>query len=239
MGTVATAQALVLYGGLRLFGNGIIGFAPIQIAAFAGSVWMMTAVGILISSSCKDSTQAAFAVPIIIIPQILFAGYVFPLEEWKPNPSQVGGLSHKTAAAVFGLACPSRATQQLIDVSLFWGRKHDASSMEKEGLDSTYRDPPHWKNVCLSVVPLSTWLGAGPNSISLSSEDLEARFPPDPTKKAPRRKLPALNTNWPNTPELPLGRIYQDWNALTYPLSLMAIWIILSLGISVWVLRNG
>jgi hypothetical protein len=226
MGFIASLQALLLYGGLKFFGNGLTGSALIQAAGFVASAWMMTGIGVFISGLCKDSTQAAVAVPIVIIPQILFAGYVFPLEEWKGHP----------VTAAVGWFCPSRATQQLMDMSLFWGKKLDVETMTDEGTDSGYRDPPHWKNIRLSVIPLSTWLGFEPRTFELNVAQQNSMYDPDPNARHP---LKPVRIAWPKTPELPMGRVYRDYRAADYPVRLMAGWFLLSFVGSLWVLRDG
>lgn len=224
MGLAASVQALLLYGGLRLLGNGLIGSPLWQLTAILAAAWVMTAIGLCISAGCNSTTQAAMAVPLVIIPQILFAGYVFPLEEWKTRP----------VAAVLGWTCPSRATQQLIDISYFWGRRLDRTSMEEQGLDSEYRDPPHWKNLRLTVVPPARWLGFGPTEFTVSPEQLAQVYAPQPGA----RPLKALPVKWPATPNLPLGRTYRHLQACQYPLLLMAVWLTLSLAVALWLLKN-
>ncbi|MBT8044451.1 MAG: ATP-binding cassette domain-containing protein, partial [Verrucomicrobiae bacterium] len=79
-----------------------------------GSFFLVTIVGVslglLVSALVRSSTQAVMWVPLILIPQILFGGFVIKLPE----------MSHlvRTISSIF----PSNAAQQLVDVSHIYGR---------------------------------------------------------------------------------------------------------------------
>lgn len=225
MGLVSCIQAVLLYGGLKWFGNGLSGDPWWQLAAFLGAALVMTTVGVWISTVTTNATQAALIVPLIIIPQILLAGYVFPLEEWRTRPM----------AAALGMISPSRATQQMLDVSLFWNQKLDLEEMERLGLDAAYKEPPHWRNIRLSLVPTSTWLGLGPEQFEIPLERLEQFYKVQPTDKP----LKPVMVTWPRTPELPVRRIYADQRAHLFPLISMLIWMLTAYLASLWALARN
>jgi len=66
--------------------------------------------GLAISALVRSPTQAVMWVPLILIPQILFGGFVIPYPEMTPS------------ARTFSRAVPSFAAQRLIDVSHIYGR---------------------------------------------------------------------------------------------------------------------
>jgi ABC-type multidrug transport system ATPase subunit len=67
-------------------------------------------IGLAISALARSSTQAAIWVPLVLIPQILFAGFVVPLADM---PSSVRLFSH---------AVPSASAQRLIDLGNIAGK---------------------------------------------------------------------------------------------------------------------
>ncbi len=67
-------------------------------------------IGLAISALARSSTQAAIWVPLVLIPQILFAGFVVPLADM---PASVRIFSH---------AVPSASSQRLIDLGNIIGK---------------------------------------------------------------------------------------------------------------------
>lgn len=66
--------------------------------------------GLTVSTLVRSPTQAVMWVPLLLIPQILFGGFVIPYPEMS------------SSARVFSHAVPSFACQRLIDVSHVYGR---------------------------------------------------------------------------------------------------------------------
>jgi ABC-type multidrug transport system ATPase subunit len=79
-------------------------------AAFALTSLTGVGIGLAISSLARSSTQAAIWVPLVLIPQILFAGFVVPLADM---PASVRIFSH---------AVPSASSQRLIDLGHIIGK---------------------------------------------------------------------------------------------------------------------
>ncbi len=108
----------------------------LHIVSIALSSLTGVGIGLSISALARSSTQAAIWVPLILIPQILFAGFVVPLADM---PASVRMFSH---------AIPSASAQRLLDlghiigkpmpvmthntrVPLFWETKQDMEATEE------------------------------------------------------------------------------------------------------------
>jgi len=82
----------------------------LKLAAFFGAALVGVSLGLAVSAWVRSPTQAVMWVPLLLIPQILFGGYVVTL----PKMSQlVRSISN---------AFPSHACQRIIDVSNLYGR---------------------------------------------------------------------------------------------------------------------
>lgn len=68
-------------------------------------------IGLAISAFAKSVLQAVTIVPLVLIPQILFSGFIPPAGDMQPGPYFVSRLM------------PSAAVQSVIDTSLFWQKK--------------------------------------------------------------------------------------------------------------------
>ncbi len=93
---ISVSQILLSTIGLRVLGfllSGIIGVV----------------LGLTVSSLVRSPTQSVMWVPLILIPQILFGGFVIPFPEMSPS------------ARVFCAAVPSFASQRIIEVSHIFG----------------------------------------------------------------------------------------------------------------------
>ncbi len=207
MGILATLQMLFLFLLLKLLPNGLTGDPVWQLAAGLGSAWAMTAIGIWISAACATSTKAVLIVPLVIIPQILAAGFVFPMEKLRSRPVVA------TACAF----CPSHAAQRLIDISLLWNRKLDRDTLTDEGINT-----PTLENLELALVPRSFWFSRA-DSVEgvIPVEDLRQIYAPDD------KPLQELKFTWPKKiPRLEMGRTYQHRAAGFRPLALLGAWLI-------------
>lgn len=82
----------------------------LKIGAFVGAALVGVSLGLAVSAWVRSPTQAVMWVPLLLIPQILFGGYVVTL----PKMSEL----IRTVSVAF----PSRACQRIIDVSNLYGR---------------------------------------------------------------------------------------------------------------------
>lgn len=92
IGRVVTVSLLLRFGGLLA----------------AGCIGVI--LGLTVSTLVRSPTQAVMWVPLLLIPQILFGGFVIPYPEMSAS------------ARVFSNGVPSFACQRLIDVSHIYGR---------------------------------------------------------------------------------------------------------------------
>lgn len=119
LGTLTITQALLIFGIVKLCGSGLDGSAAWQIAGLAASAIAATGLGLAISAWARTTLQAVLLVPVIIIPQILFAGFVFPVKDWDTH----------TAPRLASRLFPSFAAQRIMDVSLLWGMPVEKASV--------------------------------------------------------------------------------------------------------------
>jgi ABC-type multidrug transport system ATPase subunit len=112
------SQMLVVFLGSLFFsgeGNPAYTLFPGATAVAAGAFVLASAVavflGLSISAHARSNTQAVMWVPLILIPQILFSGFVVPLAEMK-GPVRV-----------LSKIIPSGAAQRLVDVAWVDGKQ--------------------------------------------------------------------------------------------------------------------
>ena len=95
-------------------GSKIWGIITTCISLRAGSFLLVTLVGVglglMVSALVRTPTQSVMWVPLILIPQILFGGFVIKLPEMSSLVRNVSSIF------------PSNAAQQLVDVSHIYGR---------------------------------------------------------------------------------------------------------------------
>jgi hypothetical protein len=209
MGLLATLQMLFLYALLKFLPNGLTGDPVWQLTAGLGSAWAMTAVGIFISAACASSTKAVLIVPLVIIPQILAAGFVFPMEKLRERP----------LVALACAACPSHAAQRLIDISLLWNRKLDRDTLTDEGIST-----PTMESLELSLVPWSVHFSKADGTLPvIPAQRLQEVYAPDASP------LTDLSYAWPKKmPRFEMGRTYRHRAAVAYPLFLLGGWLLFS-----------
>ncbi len=123
LGTLTAAQGLFLYGCLwaaRWFlyrdpdpgvARGIDGSAFWQLGSLVCTAFASVGIGLAISALARSTMQAVMAVPLVLIPQILFSGLVVETNQM-------------TSPVVFALtsAMPSYAAQTMMDVGAFLNR---------------------------------------------------------------------------------------------------------------------
>jgi len=110
LSTLTIAQSVLMYGVMQASVQGIGGSPLWQIAALMMTALAAVAIGLAISAWARTVLQAVMLVPLVLIPQILFAGFMPPAGEFKPGPLAVSR------------AMPSAAAQSVMDVSLFWNK---------------------------------------------------------------------------------------------------------------------
>ncbi len=103
-------QSLLLYGVMQLLTGGIGGAVQWQIPGLVLAACAAVGIGLAISALARSVLQAVMIVPLVLIPQILFSGFIPPAGDMKPGPYLVSRLM------------PSAAVQSVIDTSLFWHR---------------------------------------------------------------------------------------------------------------------
>lgn len=82
----------------------------LKVAAFFGAALVGVSLGLAVSAWVRSPTQAVMWVPLLLIPQILFGGYVVTLPKMSPLVRWISN------------AFPSHACQRIIDVSNLYGR---------------------------------------------------------------------------------------------------------------------
>ncbi len=123
LGTLTAAQGMFLYGCLWAarwwlyrdpdpgVARGIDGSALWQMGSVVCTAFAAVGIGLAISALARTTMQAVMAVPLVLIPQILFSGLVVETNQM-------------TSPVVFALtsAMPSYAAQTMMDVSAFLNR---------------------------------------------------------------------------------------------------------------------
>lgn len=112
---VTVVQSVLLYGVMQLCTWGIGGDVGWQLLALIFAACAAVGIGLAISALAKSVLQAVMMVPLVLIPQILFSGFMPPAGDMKPGPHLVSRLM------------PSASVQGAMDVSLFWGRQISGS----------------------------------------------------------------------------------------------------------------
>jgi ABC-type multidrug transport system ATPase subunit len=108
---ITCVQSLLLYGVMQAGTRGIGGAVTWQIPGLCLTAIAAVGIGLAISAWARTVLQAVMLVPLVLIPQILFSGFIPPAGEMKTGPYGVSRLM------------PSAAVQSVMDVSLFWGKK--------------------------------------------------------------------------------------------------------------------
>jgi ABC transport system ATP-binding/permease protein len=112
LGAATSAQALLLYAFIHLGAHHLEGSLLWQIICLLATAWVAVGIGLAISTLVRSTTQAVMFVPLILLPQIIFSGYVIP--------SLATGTGVKKAVTD---VMPSYAAQRIMDVSLLWNQR--------------------------------------------------------------------------------------------------------------------
>jgi len=105
------AQAALLLAALQLFSGGLFGTTLWQASALIGTAFAAVGIGCAISAWARNVMQSVIAVPLLLIPLIVFSGYTVPAYEMRP------------AVRAVASAMPSFGAQRMMDESLLWGHK--------------------------------------------------------------------------------------------------------------------
>ncbi|MGI8601544.1 MAG: ATP-binding cassette domain-containing protein [Verrucomicrobiales bacterium] len=227
LGLLTTLQSAAIFIVLDFAGSGLSGSPKWQLAGLIGCALAATGLGLAISAWAKTSLQAVLLVPIFIIPQILFSGYVFPIKDWDQHdfPRLVSRL------------IPSFAAQRVMDTSLLWGEPmRNALDLEEAGLQTSF------DNLSTVLRPLRVLLN--PNQTTKFILDESEHFDPVPGAPpfGPREAAWSLERN---TAKYSLPTVRDDrprvfrharpaWNGL----GLLALWTFVSALVAWWLLRK-
>ena len=107
-GLATSVQAMILYGIVHFGKSPLVGDAGWQVAGLMGAAWASVVLGTALSAIVKTTTQAVMLVPLLLLPQIVFSGFVLPRLADDPVKRRVSSFM------------PSYSVQQIMDLSLFW-----------------------------------------------------------------------------------------------------------------------
>ncbi|MEX1119293.1 MAG: ATP-binding cassette domain-containing protein [Terrimicrobiaceae bacterium] len=108
LSVLTIVQSVLMYGVMQVCAQGIGGSPVWQLTALIMTSLAAVAIGLAISAWARSALQAVMLVPLVLIPQILFAGFMPPTGEFPPGPLAVSRTM------------PSASAQAVMDVSLFW-----------------------------------------------------------------------------------------------------------------------
>lgn len=226
LGLLTGLQALLIFIILNSAGDGLDGSAFWQLAGLLASAAAATGLGLAVSSWARNTLQAVLLVPVIIIPQILFAGFVFPVKDWDAHAVP------RIASRLF----PSFSAQRVMDVSLVWGKNvKDASdySTALNNLSTSLRPWPVLLNPDqATVIPVDEARIYAPPGGGMEPFGLR-NFEWDPSKKSvltPRYLTETLRDDRPRI-------LKHAWPALT-GLAALGLWTLLSCGFALLMLRR-
>jgi ABC-type multidrug transport system ATPase subunit len=112
-------QAGLIFACLHLFGTGWEGNVPLQILCLTLTALAANSIGLAISACSRSAEQALFIVPLFLIPQILFSGFVVPLDAWQKDKNTSKPKDQPILQAVRWM--PGYASQRITDTSMYWG----------------------------------------------------------------------------------------------------------------------
>ncbi|RYD34146.1 MAG: ATP-binding cassette domain-containing protein, partial [Verrucomicrobiaceae bacterium] len=226
MGCVTGLQALLLFLILKFAGDGLDGAAFWQFAGLAASAAAATGLGLAVSAWARNTLQAVLLVPVIIIPQILFAGFVFPVRDWDEHPVP------RIASRLF----PSFAAQRVMDVSLVWGKSVGDAGDYSTALNNLYtflRPVSVLLNPNQSlVIPVDESIIYDPPGEGMDPFGVE-NFEWDPSKKGVRTPRYVTDTLRDERP-----RVLRHARPALAGLAALALWTLVSCGFALLMLRR-
>lgn len=132
-----------------------------------------TAWGLAVSAWAKKTAQASFVVPLLVIPQILFSGFVFPLGDWQEGDA--GGRAKAGRMVVRNVAklVPGHSGQRLMETSLAWNRDVDGTENDacKRAFENLQVLVPgsKWTEFLNGKEKGVIWRAKGPPLVAISS----------------------------------------------------------------------
>jgi ABC-type multidrug transport system permease subunit len=119
MGTITSAQGLILYACTLITQRVPLSAAPAEIVGLLLLAFASTGIGLAISCFARSALQAVMLVPLILIPQILLSGYTVETSQMDPPVLLVSQLM------------PSFAAERISDESLLLNRRIAGDVSEK------------------------------------------------------------------------------------------------------------
>ena len=149
----------------------LVGQAWQAIGALA-MVFCATAWGLGVSAWAKKTAQASFVVPLLVIPQILFSGFVFPLDDWQTQGDDVAREKiGKMAVRSVAKLVPGYSGQRLMETSLAWGEDADdkTDDARKRAFDNlkTQVTEAAWSKFSNGKEQGVTWRAKGPPGMAV------------------------------------------------------------------------
>ena len=123
------AQAALLYVCIQFGPKTLTGSAEWQLANLVATALVGVAIGSAISALARTTTQAVMLVPLILLPQIVFSGYVLP------------SFAVQGAKKTICEMMPSYSSQRIMDVSVFWREKLAPDYLQEHPLAFKNIDP--------------------------------------------------------------------------------------------------
>ncbi|MGK0186852.1 MAG: ABC-type multidrug transport system ATPase subunit/pSer/pThr [Verrucomicrobiales bacterium] len=172
MALITCFQCAIIYGLLKVLGNGMTGSVLWQSAGLFATAITAASIGLAISAWSATRTQAATIVPLFLIPQILFSGFLFPLNDWN----------EALVPRVISRVVPSFACQRIMDTSQLWGEEivpyltgeNDGNNLEERELHTTF------DNLAVSLLPWKTFVPGAEFEFTIDESNLYAGEPPPP-----------------------------------------------------------
>lgn len=235
LGLLTGLQALLIFVILKFAGDGLAGAAFWQLAGLLASAAAATGLGLAVSAWARNTLQAVLLVPVIIIPQILFAGFVFPVKDWDEHAVP------RVASRFF----PSFAAQRVMDVSLVWGKPVKEAGDYSTALNNLSTSLRPWSVLLNPAQAVKIPVNEAAIYDPAPATDAEGEtFDPsgpfgvrefewDPSKKSvltPRYLTETLRDNRPRV-------LRHAWPALT-GLMALGLWTVLSCGFALLMLRR-
>ena len=208
----------------------------LKLLALAGTALAGVAMGLAISGLVQTSTQAVLWVPLILIPQILLGGVVLVRPELSASARALASLTPSFSAQrildvsnVYGLTVPLLSNRTKLPVFLTPGEKEriEWTLGEKKYSQSYDRLSPvnrSWQNLLVYPAARGQHLPAFDEII---------------TKDNSRQKKFHDTTSVRNDVRYPKGTVYEDLRPAAQAAAVLAVWVVLSYGLTLWALRRS
>lgn len=148
-GTATCVQALLLFLCIHLGPNALTGSPDWQTAALLATALSAVSIGFSLSAWVRSTTQAVMLVPLILLPQIIFSGFVLP---------NIAGSGPKKIVSEL---MPSFSSQTMMDSSLLLQETVSSNLVSEHGLEL------HRLGVEKNLHLGDTWVDTGPARMSL------------------------------------------------------------------------